>query len=89
MAGFVSGDQAGDGFHYVLVFPEDQQDETAGNAGEDHGADCDGSAEEDEPESVRGLGGGEGAYCYTEDSSGNEQKYLTEMPAVDSPDDEY
>ena len=54
----LAADEAGDGAHDVLIFPEDKEDEASGDAGKDHCADGYRAAEEDEPECVRGLGRG-------------------------------
>ena len=64
VAGKVSAEEACDDSHDVFVFAENQEDEAAWDAWEDHSADGDGSAEEDEPQRIRGLGRGERAYCH-------------------------
>ena len=75
-----SGDEVCDDSHYVLVLSEDEEDEASGYSREDHCADRDGSAEEDEPECVRSLGRGERAYDDAEyDSEGKEQGF-TQFP---------
>ena len=75
--------------HQVFIFAENQKDETSGDAGQNHCADCDCSADEDEPQSVRSCGGGEGADYYAQDDTEDEHHKVLDFPFFYSPEYEY
>ena len=80
--------QVGDTSHYELVFAQDQQYEAAGDAGEDHRANGDRTAEEYEPEGVWGLSRGEGADDCAEQHTEDEQKSVAPAPSGYPAEDE-
>ena len=75
--------QIAHGLHHIVVFSEDDQDEAARDARQNHGAYGDCTADEDEPEPVRSIRGRHCADDYAESDTYNKEEIVEKFPAFD------
>ena len=75
--------QIAHGLHHIVVFSEDDQDEAARDARQNHGAYGDCTAYEDEPEPVRSIRGRHCADDYAESDTYNEEEIVEKFPSLD------
>ena len=72
-----------DSVHDILVFAQQQQNESSRDAGENHGADGDGAREHHEPPVVRRFGGRCDGDTPRRDSPDDERQHGPPVPAAD------